>query len=104
MASVVLGTSRVLGAVLKGANRPLDATIAEGAGLIVTLAGLAILLPLFRSVGAAITSLLAFTTSAVLALSRANRALEARGIELLLPSSLPTPRQLDPEALTHNRR
>jgi O-antigen/teichoic acid export membrane protein len=87
-ASVALGTSRVLGAVLKGANRPLDATIAEGAGIAVTLVGLATLLPVLHSAGAAITLLLAYLTSTVIALLRANRALGARGADLLLPSWL----------------
>ena len=85
VASVVLGTSRVLGAVLKGANRPLDATIAEGAAIAVTLVGLATLLPALGTTGAALTLLLAYSTSAIFALNRANRALGARRAELLLP-------------------
>jgi O-antigen/teichoic acid export membrane protein len=86
VASVVLGTSRVLGAVLKGANRPLEATIAEGAGLAVTLVGLATLLPVLDTMGAALTLLLAYATSTLFALNRANRALGARRGELLLPT------------------
>ena len=40
VASIALGTGRVLEAVLKGVNRPLHAGLAEGAGLIVTAVGL----------------------------------------------------------------
>lgn len=86
VASVVLGTSRVLGAVLKGANRPLDATIAEGAAIAVTVVGLATLLPALGTTGAALTLLLAYAASAIFALNRANRALGAHSAELLLPT------------------
>lgn len=95
VASVVLGTSRVLGAVLKGANRPLDATIAEGVALAVTLVGLAALLPVLHAMGAALTLLVAYTTSALFALNRANRALGARKAELLLPKLGAGVRHLD---------
>jgi O-antigen/teichoic acid export membrane protein len=95
VASVVLGTNRVLGAILKGANRPLDATIADGAGLVVTLVGLATLLPLLDTMGAALTLLLAYLTSAAFALLRANRALGSRRAELLLPSFAPGVRHPD---------
>ena len=64
VASVALGTGRVLESVLKGVNRPLHAGLAEGAGLIVTAAGLAALLPTLGLMGAAITSLAAYTVTA----------------------------------------
>jgi enterobacterial common antigen flippase len=95
VASVVLGTSRVLGAVLKAANRPLDATIAEGAAIAVTLIGLSTLLPVLGTTGAALTLLLAYTASALFALNRANRALGARRAELLLPKLGAGVRNLD---------
>jgi enterobacterial common antigen flippase len=85
VASIALGTSRVLEAALKGVNRPLDASIAEGVGLVVTAVGLAALLPVLDLKGAAITSLLAYSTVAVVALRRANRALGTTGAELLSP-------------------
>lgn len=104
VASVVLGTSRVLGAVLKGANRPLDATIAEGAGIAVTVVGLATLLPLFHTTGAAIALLLAYLVSAVYALVCANRALGSRRIELLLPSLPLGVRRLDSQPTLQSQR
>ena len=85
VASIALGTGRVLGAVLKGANRPLHAGLAEGAGLIVTAAGLAALLPTLGLMGAAITSLAAYSVTACVALNLANRALGTTGVELLGP-------------------
>jgi O-antigen/teichoic acid export membrane protein len=84
-ASVALGTARVLEAVLKGANRPLHAGLAEGAGLIVTAVGLAALLPTMGLMGAAITSLAAYSVTAWVALNLANRALGTTGAELLGP-------------------
>jgi O-antigen/teichoic acid export membrane protein len=86
VASIALGTGRVLGAALKGVNRPLDAGIAEGAGLAVTAVGLAVLLPLLDLKGAAITSVVVYLTSAAVGLHLANRALGTRGIHLLTPS------------------
>ena len=83
VASIPLGTARVLEAVLKGINRPLHAGLAEGAGLIVTAVGLAALLPTLGLMGAAITSLAAYLLSAGVALHLANRALGTTGAELL---------------------
>jgi enterobacterial common antigen flippase len=85
IASVTLGTGRVLGAVLKGVNRPLDAGIAEGVGLAVTAVGLAILLPILDLKGAAITSVAAYTASTAAGLHLANRALGSKGVHLLTP-------------------
>jgi O-antigen/teichoic acid export membrane protein len=83
VASIPLGTARVLEAVLKGMNRPLHAGFAEGAGLIVTAVGLAALLPTLGLMGAAITSLAAYLLAAGVALHLANRALGTTGAELL---------------------
>ena len=83
VASIPLGTARVLEAVLKGINRPLHAGFAEGAGLIVTAVGLAALLPTLGLMGAAITSLAAYLLAAGVALHLANRALGTTGAELL---------------------
>lgn len=85
VASIALGTGRVLGAVLKGVNRPLHAGLAEGAGLIVTAVGLAALLPTMGLMGAAITSLAAYSVTAWVALHLANRALGTTSAELLRP-------------------
>jgi antigen flippase len=85
VASISLGTGRVLGATLKGVNRPLDAGASEGAGLAVTAVGLAVLLPTVGLTGAAITSLIAYSVSCAVALHRANLVLGTRGADLLLP-------------------
>jgi enterobacterial common antigen flippase len=85
VASIALGTGRVLGAALKGLNRPLDAGVAEGVGLAVTAVGLAVLLPILDLKGAAITSIVAYTASAAVGVHLANRALGTRGVHLLTP-------------------
>lgn len=85
VASVALGTGRVLEAVLKGVNRPLHAGLAEGAGLIVTAVGLAVLLPTMGLMGAAITSLAAYSVTFCVALNLTNRALGTKAAELLGP-------------------
>jgi O-antigen/teichoic acid export membrane protein len=85
VASIALGTGRVLEAVLKGLNRPLHAGLAEGAGLIVTAVGLGALLPTLGLMGAAITSLVAYSVTALVALNLVNRALGTTGAELLGP-------------------
>jgi O-antigen/teichoic acid export membrane protein len=90
-ASVMIALGRVLGAVLKGANRPLDAGWAETIGLGATAVGLAVGLPLLGTMGAAITSAVAYTLSCAFALRWANRALGARGLELLVPRRPTTP-------------
>jgi O-antigen/teichoic acid export membrane protein len=83
--SIALGTGRVLEAVLKGVNRPLHAGLSEGAGLAVTAVGLAALLPTLGLMGAAITSLVAYSVTAWIALLLTNRALGTTGAELLGP-------------------
>ena len=85
VAGMILATSRALQGVLKGTNRPLDASIAEGVGLAVTAPGLAILLPTLGILGAALTSTLAYSASVIVGLRYANQALHTRGIELLFP-------------------
>src|SRR5205807_1714835 len=45
IAAIILGTNRVLGSILTGIGRPLDAGIAESVALVATFAGLASLLP-----------------------------------------------------------
>jgi O-antigen/teichoic acid export membrane protein len=85
IASIALGTGRVLEAVLKGVNRPLHAGLSEGAGLVVTAVGLGALLPTMGLMGAAITSLVAYSVTAWVALVLTNRAIGTTGAELLGP-------------------
>ena len=87
VASIALGTGRVLGAALKEVDRPLDAGIAEGVGFVVTAIRLAVLLPILDLKGAAIASVAAYTASAAVGLHLADRALGRRGLHLLRPGS-----------------
>jgi O-antigen/teichoic acid export membrane protein len=89
LASVVFGVSRVLGSILKGLNRPLDAGLAEGGGLVVTFAGLAVLIPVLGIVGAAITSLVAYSVTAAISLRRVTLALDADVFTIVGVRSIP---------------
>jgi O-antigen/teichoic acid export membrane protein len=61
--AVALSVGRVLAAILRAAGRPLDAGTAELAAIVVTGAGLALLLPRLGLLGAALTSLAAYLVS-----------------------------------------
>lgn len=86
-ASVLLAANCVIGAVLKALGRPLDAGMAECLSLGVTAAGLALLLPRLDLLGAALTSLLAYGSTAMWMTVRAARVLEVAPMTLLLPRS-----------------
>lgn len=88
VATVVYSVGRVVDSVLKGANRPLDAGIAEVVALAVMAAGLAALVPLFELTGAAMASMLAYSVSTVWMLRRAATLLEVSMVDLLIPSFL----------------
>jgi O-antigen/teichoic acid export membrane protein len=60
LAGIVLTMNRVFGSILKAVGRPLDAGVAEFAGVVATMGSLAILLPKFGLIGAAAASLLAY--------------------------------------------
>jgi O-antigen/teichoic acid export membrane protein len=62
--AIALTTARLLGAILKGLGLPLQAAGGELCALAVTVPTLAILLPAFGLVGAAIASLAAYATAA----------------------------------------
>lgn len=83
IAAVVLSLNRVLGASLKAIGRPLDTGIAEAAALVVTMGGLALLLPLMGIMGAAIVSLAAYSVSTAWLLQRTARALEISAVRLV---------------------
>jgi O-antigen/teichoic acid export membrane protein len=85
IAAIVLGTNRVLGSVLTGIGRPLDAGIAESVALVATFVGLAVLLPTFGLVGAGLASLMAYLVSNSWMVWRATKALGLSPRELLLP-------------------
>ena len=86
VAGVVFALNRVVEAVLQGVGRPLDSSIGEGIALAFTAAGLAVLLPAVGILGAGITSLVAYTASAIFLVRRAARALEMTPLDLLRPS------------------
>lgn len=85
VAAMVFGLNRVLEAMLQAAGRPLESSIGEGIALAITAAGLAALLPLLGILGAGVTSLIAYSTSAVFLARRAARGLEMSTAELLVP-------------------
>lgn len=85
VAAVLLAAGRVLGAVLKAVDRPLDAGVAELLGLGVTVAALAILLPGLGLLGAGLASLLAYAVATVWMARRAGRSLELPIAAFVLP-------------------
>lgn len=85
VAAGVLATGRVLGAILKAVDRPLEPGKAELGGLLVTLISLAVLLPALGIVGAAIASLLAYAASLAWNVRSAAAALAVSPLALLLP-------------------
>ncbi len=84
--AVFLGLNRVLEGILQGIGRPLDAGAAESIALVATVLGLAILLPPFGLIGAAVASVVAYLASAVWMTLRLSAALGVRPHSLLLPS------------------
>jgi O-antigen/teichoic acid export membrane protein len=83
VAAVVLSTNRVLGASLRALGRPLDAGVPEFLALAVTVGGLALLLPLFGIMGAAVVSLLAYGASTGWMLLRVAKALDVPVLSIL---------------------
>jgi O-antigen/teichoic acid export membrane protein len=89
VAGMLLSVSRALAALLTAVNRPLDAGFAEGGGLVVTAVALAVLLPPFGLMGAAIASLVAYGATLAWMLRRAARALDASVSSLLFTPRSP---------------
>jgi O-antigen/teichoic acid export membrane protein len=86
VAAIFFGLNRTLEAVLQAVGRPLESSIGESIALVVTVVGLAILLPTHGIIGAGITSLAAYAASAVFLSMRVTRALDISVGELLVPS------------------
>jgi O-antigen/teichoic acid export membrane protein len=86
LAGIVLSTGRVVEAILKAINRPLEAGVAETLALVATVVGLAALLPTMGIVGAGLASLIAYLISTGFALYRASRALETSILSLMVPT------------------
>lgn len=85
VAAVALSAARALKGIATGLGRPLDAGLSEAAALVVTMIGLAALLPSFGLVGAAIASLLAYGISAAWLLQRIAHSLGLTPLDLLRP-------------------
>jgi O-antigen/teichoic acid export membrane protein len=85
IASIFFSVNRVIAAVLNAVGRPLDAGIAESLSLVVTVAGLTLLLPRLELLGAGVTSLVAYCSTTVWMASKAGRALEVTPSALLFP-------------------
>lgn len=60
IAYVAAGSTRIIGSALAAAGRPGLETVAEGVGLFLTVAGLAVLLPAYGVAGAAITTCVSY--------------------------------------------
>jgi O-antigen/teichoic acid export membrane protein len=74
-AAVMISLARTFQSLNKGIGRPMDAAVSEGAALVVTAAGLAALLGPLGIMGAAITSLCAYSTSVLIGAKLAAKAL-----------------------------
>ena len=85
VASVFLGMSSTLTALLKAVGRPLQAGLGASLALLVTVAGLILLVPPYGLMGAAVVSLAAYAVSATFMLQRAARELELPIGALLFP-------------------
>lgn len=88
LAAAALSTNRVLGAIMKAVDRPLEPGKGELLGLAVTLAALAVLLPTLGIVGAGIASLLAYVVSLAWNVRGAAAALSISPRAVLLPRRL----------------
>jgi O-antigen/teichoic acid export membrane protein len=86
LASIVYGASRVLGGILRALGRPLDAAAADSAALVITVIGLAALLPTLGILGAGVASLVAYGMALALMLRRASVALEVSVAFLVVPT------------------
>jgi O-antigen/teichoic acid export membrane protein len=84
-AGMARGVGYVLAYGLCAFNKPLAPSLAEVIAVLATVFGLAMLLPSLGLVGAAITSLLAYTTSAAYMVWFAHRRLGIGLVHLLLP-------------------
>jgi O-antigen/teichoic acid export membrane protein len=84
-ASIPLAGASVLSTALQGDGAPLLPSIGEGIALIVTVAGLIVLLPPLGGIGAAIVSLAAYSASFIFQLVMAGPRIGVRRSEFLVP-------------------
>jgi O-antigen/teichoic acid export membrane protein len=83
--AIVFATARAVEAVLRAVGRPLAAGLGELLALIATMAGLAVMLPLFGLVGAAATSVIARAVSCGWMAHRVAPDLGISALRLLVP-------------------
>ncbi len=83
VAAVMLSLTRAFHGALKGLGRPFDAAISEAGALAVTAVGLGTLVPLLGIMGAALTSVAAYTTSTLIAARLTSKALGISPFELV---------------------
>jgi O-antigen/teichoic acid export membrane protein len=86
VAGIPMACNTVLGAGLKGFNRPLTASAAEIISLVVTAVALAVLLPRYEILGAAWASLLAYSASCAFMLWSVRRHLGMTLMQLFRPT------------------
>ena len=85
VASVFLSMNSTLVALLKAVGQPLQAGFGGGLALLVTIAGLTLLVPTYGIMGAAVVSLAAYAVSASFLLYKVARELEVSIGGLLVP-------------------
>ena len=85
-AGAILAWAGIAEEGLRGLGRPTIVLVAESAGAAVTLATLPVLLHFFGIIGAAVASLLGYTTIAVFAASVISRSTQLRLHQLMVPS------------------
>jgi O-antigen/teichoic acid export membrane protein len=85
-ASVILGLNQVLASGLRALGAPETASKGEVLGFVVTIVGLAVLVPMSGAMGAAWTSLSAYSATCVYLLTRSKPLVGFRLSELLRPS------------------
>ncbi len=85
VAAVCLGMNQFLEEAVRGLGRPGLATVAELGGFVVTVFGLAVLLPRFGILGAALASLVSYATVLIMLVLILHRRLGLQPRDLLLP-------------------
>ena len=86
MATVALNTVRVLGAGLKAAGLPAQASIGDGLGVAATVVVMVALIPPLGLVGAALAALISYLASMLYLIWIAYRHLHISPAALLLPT------------------
>jgi O-antigen/teichoic acid export membrane protein len=89
-AGAILAWAGIAEEGLRGLGHPTIVLVAESVAAVVTLASLPVLLHFFGIMGAAVASLLGYTTIAVFAASAISRSTQLRLYQLMVPSPAAT--------------